>query len=158
MIAFPKSSCLPLGRKPAAKIDLGLALLSVRREPGERFSHREIAAWCDCTEVRVRQIERKALMKLRRLVRRGESALCEELSETAPARTPSVMAPRAVRETVEMPFKQWVAEEAARCGVKPGAIYMRLLRHPEKRPAMRRVNRRVLMVQLAAELPATEAA
>jgi hypothetical protein len=47
-------------------IDLGLAVLSVLREPGETFSVAEIAAWCGCSPAWIAQIEQTALKKLRR--------------------------------------------------------------------------------------------
>jgi hypothetical protein len=141
-----------LGRRPSPRISLGLELMSAcaATQPPRAYSAYEIAAWCDCTAKAIYQIEARALRKLRRLVRSGASALCEELSETAPARARVVTAPRVRRECVEVPLKQWVAELAEREGVSRGAIYMRLYRHPEKMPAVRRVNGRVVMVQLRA--------
>jgi DNA-directed RNA polymerase sigma subunit (sigma70/sigma32) len=49
----------------SARIDLGLDILRATR-PGERCSCMVIAAYCDCTAVRINQIERKALETLRR--------------------------------------------------------------------------------------------
>jgi DNA-directed RNA polymerase sigma subunit (sigma70/sigma32) len=46
-------------------IDLGLAILSVLRAPGEELTHEDIAAWCDCDHETIAQIERRALAKLR---------------------------------------------------------------------------------------------
>ena len=45
------------------RVDLGLALLSKLRAPGERLSCAEAAAWCDCSEIAIRNIEAKALAK-----------------------------------------------------------------------------------------------
>ena len=47
------------------RIDLGLALLSVLRMPGEHLSLEDIAAWCDCPQQSIARIERRALRKLR---------------------------------------------------------------------------------------------
>jgi hypothetical protein len=49
-------------------IDLGLALLSVLREPGERLTLDDIAAWCECDRSRIAQIEFRALRKVRRRI------------------------------------------------------------------------------------------
>ena len=48
------------------RIDLGLALLSKLRAPGERLTCAEIAGWCDCSPEAIRAIEAKALAKVRR--------------------------------------------------------------------------------------------
>ena len=53
-------------------IDLGLALLSIARIPGEPLTLEDIAAWCDCTRERIRQIERDALRKIRRRLSKEE--------------------------------------------------------------------------------------
>ena len=58
------------------RIDLGLALLSVLRQPGERLSLEDIAAWCDCPQQSIARIERRALRKLRQ--RLAESDLRAE--------------------------------------------------------------------------------
>jgi hypothetical protein len=52
-------------KEKATRIDLGLDILRATR-PGEQLSPVEIAAYCDCTPGRIRQIERKALARLRR--------------------------------------------------------------------------------------------
>ncbi len=49
----------------STRIDLGLDILLATR-PGEQLSCVEIAAYCNLTPERIRQIERKALAKLRR--------------------------------------------------------------------------------------------
>jgi hypothetical protein len=140
-----------MSRTFSSRIDLGLALLSARRKPGEKFTHADIAAWCGCTPRYIGMVEQRALRKLRAAVRRGvESSLSEELSETAPPRTPTEMVMPVDPDTVEIPFKRWVMNHAGQEGVSASAIYMRLHRHPELRPPMRRVNARTLMVQLAA--------
>jgi len=51
--------------KKVERIDLGLAILSATRQ-GERLTPTEIAAYCDCTPGRIRQIENRALARLRR--------------------------------------------------------------------------------------------
>ena len=47
------------------RIDLGLALLSVLRKPGECLTLEDMAAWCDCPQQSIARIERRALRKLR---------------------------------------------------------------------------------------------
>lgn len=47
-------------------IDLGLAVLTVTRKPDKTYTHTQIAQACECSEVAIRQIERRALEKLRR--------------------------------------------------------------------------------------------
>ena len=57
------------GRAKGARIDLGLALLSVANPPGSErqvLTASEIAAWCDCTPAAIQSIERRALRKLHR--------------------------------------------------------------------------------------------
>jgi Sigma-70, region 4 len=49
-------------------IDLGLALLSVLRLPNESLTYDDIAAWCGCCKEQIRQIEFRALRKLRRRI------------------------------------------------------------------------------------------
>ena len=46
-------------------IDLGLAVLSAVSPPGHQWTLRDIAEVCGCTAEAVRQIERRALQKLR---------------------------------------------------------------------------------------------
>ncbi|MDE2020926.1 MAG: hypothetical protein KGJ13_11370 [Patescibacteria group bacterium] len=46
-------------------IDLGLAVMCCYAHPGESYNREEIAAWCDCTKEAIRNIEAKALRKLR---------------------------------------------------------------------------------------------
>jgi hypothetical protein len=47
-------------------VDLGLALLACRREPGTRFSHAEIAAWCGCSKSYIYRLEKQALVKIKK--------------------------------------------------------------------------------------------
>lgn len=47
------------------RIDLGLAILSVLRKPGQTLTSNDIAAWCDCSGQAIRQIEAKAIRRLR---------------------------------------------------------------------------------------------
>lgn len=142
-----------LGRPQSARTDLGLALLSIARKKNRCFTAADIAAWCDCTNKNILRIEARALKKLRAILRLGTRPLSEELSEVAPKKhrshrfTGLVLAPT---PATEMPLKQWVMEAAEREGVSLSAIYMRIYRHPERMPAIRRVNRRVVMVQLEA--------
>ena len=63
----------------AQRIDLGLALLSFYAEPGEQYGYDEIAEWCDCTPEFIRQIEQRALKKLRVALRWRDPGLCAEL-------------------------------------------------------------------------------
>lgn len=53
------------GRDKSQRIDLGLALLARRTLPGETYTHTEIAAYCGCSSERIRQIEMRALRKVR---------------------------------------------------------------------------------------------
>ena len=48
----------------------------------------------------------------------------------------------------EMPLKQWVHAEAARCDVNPSAIYNRIARGKYPHLKFRRVNKRVVFVQI----------
>jgi hypothetical protein len=67
MIAFKKHS----GRAHSnAEIDLGLALLLVARKPVVRQSAHDIAVWCGCSKRYIEAVEGRALMKLRRLLRK----------------------------------------------------------------------------------------
>lgn len=45
------------------------------RRPGQRCDYMEIAIWCDCSRERIRQIEQKALKKLRAAWKRRERVL-----------------------------------------------------------------------------------
>jgi hypothetical protein len=44
-------------------VDLGLALLSVLRQPGEPLTVEDIAAWCECAPSTIHRIELAALKK-----------------------------------------------------------------------------------------------
>ena len=63
----------------ASSIDLGLALLSVLRQPGEYLTCEDIAAWCDCSRGFIQRIEARALRKVRR--RMNEALRSSELGE-----------------------------------------------------------------------------
>ena len=52
-------------RGKGARLDLGLALLSLLRKPGERLTLTDIAAWCGCPHQTIGRIEQRALRKLR---------------------------------------------------------------------------------------------
>ena len=52
--------------KKTAEIDLGLALLSTVCNPGVELTLEDIAAWCNCSRERIRQIEEIALRKMRK--------------------------------------------------------------------------------------------
>jgi hypothetical protein len=54
-----------------ARVNLGIALLHALREPGKRCTVEEIAAWSDCSVQAVQQIEKAALEKLRRALRKA---------------------------------------------------------------------------------------
>ena len=142
-----------MGRPQSQRTDLGLALLSIARKKNRCFTAHDVAAWCDCTNKNIIRIEQRALKKLRAKLRLGDRPLSDELSEVAPKKhrsdrfTGLVLPPAPV---TEVPLKEWVIDAAAREGLSVSAIYMRLYRHPEKMPALRRVNRRVVMVQLKA--------
>ena len=49
-----------------ACIDLGLEVIEALRVPGESLSLQAIADVCGCSQQRIRQIEQRALAKLRR--------------------------------------------------------------------------------------------
>lgn len=53
------------GKKKSSRIDLGLALLAAIAIPEVGYSQTEIAAWAGCSQQRIKQIEYKALRKLR---------------------------------------------------------------------------------------------
>ena len=54
------------------RIDLGLALLSVLRKPGERLTLEDMAAWCDCPQQSIQRIEARALRKMRQRLLESE--------------------------------------------------------------------------------------
>lgn len=68
MIASAKKHCGRGARND--EIDLGLALLSIVRKPEVRMSAYDIAVWCGCSKRYIEAEERRALMKLRRLLRK----------------------------------------------------------------------------------------
>jgi hypothetical protein len=55
----------------AARIDLGLALLSVAAIPGEPLTIEDIAAWAGCAPQLIHAIEKRALRKLERQLRKA---------------------------------------------------------------------------------------
>jgi DNA-directed RNA polymerase specialized sigma24 family protein len=52
------------GRAKKERVDLGLALLSLRAKPGSTFTLQEIALWCGCTRDAVMQMEKRALKRV----------------------------------------------------------------------------------------------
>ena len=67
------------GGASGTNIDLGLALLSVLRQPGECLTREDIAVWCDCRPQAIARIEQQALRKLRlRLQEELQRAEAEE--------------------------------------------------------------------------------
>jgi hypothetical protein len=138
------------GCRPAARIDLGLAVMSAwaKSEVKRGYTSTEIAAWCECSRERIRQIERRALLKLRHLViwghRRGElgpvGAIIPKDLPVAPAVDWS--------KRGEMPLGKWIEAEAVRMGLHTRAMWARYYRYPSLRPVMRRVSKRTILVQL----------
>ena len=61
----------PDGLDKTARINLGIDLLHALREPGKRCTVEEVAAWSDCSVQAVQQIEKAALEKLRRALRKA---------------------------------------------------------------------------------------
>jgi hypothetical protein len=53
------------GEDKTRRIDLGLALLHRRAIPGVSYGPDEIAWWCGCTDQAIRNIEQRALKKIR---------------------------------------------------------------------------------------------
>jgi hypothetical protein len=72
----------------AQQIDLGLALLAILRKPGQTFTREDISAWADCSPQAIFDIERKALRKARRALKKAGIIL-----ETPEA--PSILGPLA---------------------------------------------------------------
>ena len=69
------------GGDKTARIDVGLALLSIAREPGASFTRYDIAAWAGCTNAMIYLIEKRALKKLANSVQFGRSrGLREEVA------------------------------------------------------------------------------
>ncbi len=56
-------------RARTARIDLGLALLSLAALPGTPLDQADIAAWCGCSRSNIWEIEQRALRKLRNRLR-----------------------------------------------------------------------------------------
>ncbi len=61
------------------RIELGLAVMGAVALPGQRYSCDEIAAFCECDEETIRNIEKKALAKMGKLLKR-ESVGVENLA------------------------------------------------------------------------------
>ena len=67
------------GPEKTARIDLGLALLSVYAMPGVCYSYDEIAGWCGCTESAIFLIEKRAIKKLCNALRFRNRDLWDDL-------------------------------------------------------------------------------
>ena len=52
------------GHEKSSRVDLGLALLSTLRRPGESFTRQDIAVWCGCTDAGIYMLEKRVLKKL----------------------------------------------------------------------------------------------
>ena len=74
-------------------IDLGLAVLSVVRPPGESLSCALIAEICECSTGAISAIERRALRKLRRAVEFRFPELAAEFREFLRASHAPVLLP-----------------------------------------------------------------
>jgi hypothetical protein len=53
------------GAGQGTSIDLGLALLSCLRKPGQELTCADIAAWCDCSRQSIGALEKRAVRKFR---------------------------------------------------------------------------------------------
>lgn len=76
------------GRDKSRRIDLGLDLARMHSRFGSPMSVYEIAEWCGCSATRIQEIERQALIKIRkRLAMQKNSTLrqsfFDELCEMA---------------------------------------------------------------------------
>ena len=58
-------------RARIARTDLGLALAHRSLGPGERLTCEAIAAWCDCSQENIEGIEKRAIKKLARLLKKA---------------------------------------------------------------------------------------
>jgi hypothetical protein len=77
------------------RINLGLDLAHASLKAGERLTCEDIAAWCDCTERTIMNIEASALAKLRKALRKagvGRSVLASLVPDHSSyaVRTPPV--------------------------------------------------------------------
>jgi hypothetical protein len=81
VLARLRASWRPHRRHPPGSIDLGLAILGATALPGTCHTLDQIAAYCDCAPERIRQIEQKALRKLRRRFHRKSDTLAREIME-----------------------------------------------------------------------------
>jgi len=52
-------------------IDAGLSILSAAKLPGRTFTQEEIAEVCACSQQYIHKLERSAIMKLQRKLRRA---------------------------------------------------------------------------------------
>ena len=71
------------GAAKMARIDLGLALMRCYSVPGTAYTQSEIAAWCGCSSEAIRQIEDRAIRKLRRLMASVHDPVMAELVQEA---------------------------------------------------------------------------
>lgn len=81
-----------LGPEKHARIDLGLALLSVYAVPGVEYTRDEIATWCGCSDSFIYLIEQRALKKIRNFLlfsERGKQLLREFRTEYSERRSPA---------------------------------------------------------------------
>ena len=83
-------------KKKTNRLDLGLAISGATLGPGQRRTHREIAAYCDCSAQAIAQIEAKALHTLRRRIRRvigdtGLEDLMAYLDEDSPQSVEAIL-------------------------------------------------------------------
>lgn len=69
-------------RSKTIRIDAGLALLSLVSKRNEPLTLDDIAAWCDCSRERVRQIEESALKKIRMRLNKDELELVAHLGRS----------------------------------------------------------------------------
>lgn len=68
-------------QEKSARIDLGLALLSMASLPGKQFTRYDIAVWCGCTNALIYLVEIKALKKLANALQFGRArALGREIA------------------------------------------------------------------------------
>jgi DNA-directed RNA polymerase sigma subunit (sigma70/sigma32) len=54
------------GLHKTERVNLGLAILHALTPRGQTHTANDIAAWCDCSHQNIKQIEERALKKLRR--------------------------------------------------------------------------------------------
>jgi hypothetical protein len=74
------------------RINLGLDLAHLALNPGERLTCEDLAAWCDCTQQTIMNIEASALSKLRKALRKagvGRSVLASLVPDHSSFATPT---------------------------------------------------------------------